>query len=161
MPNIQVLKPSRNKLVAGDVFTMRLPDRKYLFGRVTRTDARIASMQHVVLIYIFGTRSKAMELPDRSVLQASNLLVRPILTNHLPWGRGYFETIARFPILEGEILSHHCFRRFDGKYYDEYDHELPGPVEPVGIRGLDSFLTIDDTVSKALGFRLATDARSD
>lgn len=37
--NLEVLKRSRKKPKVGDVFAMRPPGGKYLFGRVIRTDA--------------------------------------------------------------------------------------------------------------------------
>jgi hypothetical protein len=61
------------------------------------------------------------------------------------------------PLEPGDVLEQHCFRTFRGRhfdlpvYYDDANHELPGPVEPVGSWGLDSFRTIDDKVSDALG----------
>jgi hypothetical protein len=37
--NLRVLRPSRKKVRAGDVFAMQMPDDLYLFGRVISTDA--------------------------------------------------------------------------------------------------------------------------
>ena len=84
------------------------------------------------------------------------LLFAPLVINRLPWSRGYFETIANLPLGEGQVLKQHCFEA-NGRYYDEKDRELPGPTAPCGLRGLESFRTVDDSVSQALGIPLAPD----
>lgn len=73
------------------------------------------------------------------------------MTNTLPWSRGYFETLENRPLETGEVLREHCFRSSKGKYYDEHSNELSGPVEPCGDWGLQSYRTIDDEISDALG----------
>jgi hypothetical protein len=148
--NLRVLKPSRRRLKAGHIFVLQ-PDERYLFGRVITTNAVAGGFPNCVLVYIFRTSSGSTTLPPRSELGPDSLLVPPIMTNRLPWSRGYFETIAELPLEPGDVLKHHCFRSTQGKYYDEANHELPGPVEPVGTWGLHSYRTIDDTVSDALG----------
>jgi len=153
--NLQVLKPSRKKPRPGDIFVMQLPDRRYIFGRVVRTDAVVGPMKNVVVIYIFRFHSRDRDLPDRSEFRPSNLLVPPVMTNLLPWSRGYFETIAHLSLGTDEMLSRHCLRSWDGKYYDEFGIELPRPIQPVGDAGLHSYRTIDDLVSDALGLERA------
>jgi hypothetical protein len=151
--NLRVLQPSRKKLRAGDVFAMQMPDDLYLFGRVISTDAVIGPMTGIILIYIFRTRSEVKAPPRREDLRPDNLLVSPILINRLPWSRGYFETIDHRPLEQEDLLKQHCFlSSVRGQYFDEKGHELPGPVEPVGSRGLNSFRTADDEISDALGF---------
>jgi hypothetical protein len=151
--NFRVLKPSKRKPVPGDIFAMQLPDSSYLMGRVISTTARIYSGGgNLVMLYVFKTRFNRKEVPNRSALRTENLLLPPKLTNYLGWVRGYFETIASFPLEEGEVLPTHCF--YDPlyrKYFDESNNELPGPIEPVGDYVLDSYRTIDDAVSDAIG----------
>lgn len=85
------------------------------------------------------------------------LLIPPVLTNKLGWVHGYFETIAHHRLAASDRLPQHCFRSgvvLDApieRYYDEYSRELDVPVEPVGEWGLQSYRTIDDAVSDALG----------
>jgi hypothetical protein len=152
--NLRVLKPSRRKPRVGDVFAMRLPDEAYLFGRVVSTDARwtlAVGAGRAVLIYVFRDRTLSLELADRSVLRVDRLLVPPVMTNLLPWSRGYFQTVGNMPLGPGEVLLKHCFLDgARGRYYDEYGNELPRSVEPVGDYGLHSYRTIDDLVSEAL-----------
>lgn len=151
--NLRVLKPSRKKPTAGDLFVMQLPDERYLFGRVISADAVIGPMKDVILIYVYRPRFDSKELPERSELSADRLLVSPMMTNRLPWSKGYFETVAHWPLEPGDVLSQHCFLSSAvGRYFDEQGNELPGPIEPVGDRGLHSFRTIDDEISDALGW---------
>jgi hypothetical protein len=149
--NLRVMRPSRRKPKAGDVFTLQPAEERYLFGRVVSTEASIGPMEGCVLVYLFRTESAVKEVPGRVELKVDRLLVPPIMTNRLPWSRGLFETVAELAFEPGEVLAQHCFRRSNGQYFDEANHELPGPVEPVGDWGLHSFRTIDDLVSDALG----------
>ncbi|MGA8789008.1 MAG: Imm26 family immunity protein [Paenarthrobacter sp.] len=153
--NMRILKPSRKKNKAGSVFVLQMPDGWFSFGRLVNTDVNAGMGPGAQLIYVFKFRSKFKDLPERAELRSDQLLLSPIMTNRLPWSRGYFETIAEIPFEEGEILKQHCFRDsvFD-RYRDEQGNELPESVEPVGRYGLHSFRTIDDAISKALDIPL-------
>jgi hypothetical protein len=161
--NMRVLRPSRKKPQRGDVFVLQLPDNDYLFGRVISTTASIGPMKNVILIYIFRTHSKKPELPNREVLSPNNLLLSPIMTNLLPWSKGYFMTVDHLVFMKGETLARHCFlwewkdKTHFKRYFDESNNELPGPTGPVGIHGLHSYRTIDDEISKSLDLPLAQD----
>lgn len=152
--NLRILTPSRKKQRPGDVFAMQMPDELYLFGRVISNEAIPGiGMSGAILIYVFRSRSEVKVPPDRAELRPANLLVSPMMTNRLPWSRGYFETIERWPLEASETLGIHCFLHpYTGEYFDEKGNELPGPVEPVGDYGLHSYRTIDDEISDALGF---------
>lgn len=153
--NLTVLKKSNRLPEKGDIFVMLPPDGLYLYGRVIATDAKIASMQNCILIYVYRRRSKEKEaVPE---LPRDELLVPPMMTNALPWKKGYFEFLQNRELGPMDRLSQHCFRDSFGRYYDEYSNRLPGPVEPVGVWGLGSFRTIDDEISEALGIPLAPD----
>jgi hypothetical protein len=79
------------------------------------------------------------------------------MTDRKPWTQGYFETLTTLPLDDDDVLDQHCFRRWDGRYFDESLNELSGPVEPVGDYGVHSFRTIDDEVRDASGFERAPD----
>ena len=152
--NLRVLKPSRKKLHAGDVFTMQLPDEDFLFGRVVSTEAKwaLAASANAILIYVYRHRSRVAEVPVGSAMRPSELLVPPIMINRLPWSRGYFQTLSRVPLESEDVLPQHCFHSASrGRYYDEHGNELWGPTQPVGDHGLHSFRTVDDLISDALG----------
>jgi hypothetical protein len=152
--NLRVLRPSRKGPQAGDVFVMQLPDDRYLFGRVISTEALAgASMSGAILIYVYRHRFDLKVVPGRSELSRERLLVSPMMTNRLPWSKGYFETVANWPLEPDDALPQHCFlSAARGRYFDEKGSELPGPTEPVGDYGVHSYRTIDDAVSAALGF---------
>jgi hypothetical protein len=150
--NLQVLAPTRKAPKAGAIFVLRPVGRGYFFGRVVATDARIKTMENCVLLYVFAIESDTKQPPER--LSAMQLLIPPLMTNRLPWSRGYFENIAQRGFELGERLPVHCFhdpafKRYD-RYWDEYGHELTAKREPCGVYALKSYRTIDDAVSDAL-----------
>lgn len=151
MPNLRVLRPSRKAPQPGDIFTLSPRAGSYLFGRVISTDAAAGPMTGLILIYIFRGESRTPELPSHEHLSPDRLLVEPIMTNRLPWSRGYFETVGNRQLRANDRLPSHSFRDLRGRYYDEHDNELERPAEPVGQHGVHSFRTIDDLVSDALG----------
>jgi hypothetical protein len=147
----RVQNPTRKRPKTGDIFAMRLEDG-YLFGRVVSTDARFDALASTVnLVYIFSDVHASASPPDRRSLVPSNLLIAPVMTNNQGWLKGYFLTVANMPVAQGEVLDQHCFKSLvDGSYWDENLNRLGGPVEPVGFHGLDSYVTIDALVRKAL-----------
>lgn len=147
--NMEVLKPSRRPVRAGDIFALRLAGHPYLFGRVVRTDAKVGPIDGLILIYLYRAMSHDKDkIPD---LPVSNLLVPPLMTNRLPWSRGYFVTLVNRPLVKADVLHQHCFEDSRGRFYDETGNELGYRVEPVGEFGVHSFRTIDDAVSDAMG----------
>lgn len=149
--NLEVLKPSRSKQRAGDVFALRLGG-EFRFGRVISTEAMAGwSMPGAILIYIFRAPSAVLVSPEAELLRPDQLLIAPLMTNRLPWSRGYFQTIGHRALASGDVLAQHCFRSSNGRYFDESAQEIPGPVEPCGDWGLHSYQTIDDAISTALG----------
>lgn len=153
--NLQALRKTRTRPAAGDIFVMRPPDGMFVYGRVISTDAPGPLGAGCVLIYVYDARTgDTHPVPPLSV---DRLLVRPIMTNNLPWSRGYFETIENRPLSRGDRLPQHCFKDSRGWYFDENGRRLDHPTKPIGVWGLDSFRTIDDEVSEALGIPLAPD----
>jgi hypothetical protein len=154
--NLRVLKPSRAKLRVGDVFAMLPPDDMFLFGRVILADLPRgrAPMPGANLIYVYRHRSSSKE-PDRAALDPEGLLLPPLFINRLPWSKGYFETVAHWPLDKDDLLPRHCFRDWTGDYVDESGERLPGPSEPCGDYGLHSYRTVDDEISDALGLERA------
>ena len=151
--NLEKLQRSRKKPNVGDVFAIRPKGQPYLFGRVICTNAEVGGFPRGILIYLYKTPSPSKTaIPE---LRLDELLVAPLATNRLPWTHGYFETVSSRPLSASDRLRAHCFRDFTGRYFDEMGRPLSGPVEPVGEFGLQSFRTIDDLVSDALGIERA------
>lgn len=155
--NLEVLRPSRKRPLPGDVFALRIMGR-FLHGRVISNEARAGWFDGSILSYVFRTQSESMDLPDREVLRTDNLLLPPLMTNRLPWSRGYLQTVGHLAIAPGDVLPRHCFRDTSGAYYDEFGNQLETVIEPCGDWGLGSYRTLDDDVSDALGIpRIADD----
>lgn len=113
-------------------------------------------MSGCVLIYVYSARSQRKTPPPQ--LRPDQLLIPPIMTNKLPWRKGYFEFLEHAALDDRDRLERHCF--WDSilkRYMDEHNHVVATPLEPVSEWGLHSFRTIDDAVSKALGISLAPD----
>src|SRR4051812_1990034 len=131
---MRVLRPSRRRPRRGDVFALAMAEN-YLLGRVVSVTAKPGwSMSGANLIYVFRTKfSQLPDVPAGSALSpATELLVPPMMTNNLPWTRGYFQTIGSVPLTAEDVLPQHCFRSSTGKYFDEAANELAGAAEPCG-----------------------------
>ena len=150
---LSMLKKSRRRLKAGDIFVMAPSDGRFLFGRVINTNANPVGVGGAILIYIYRARSESKsDVPD---LLRDQLLVPPIMTNRLPWSRGYFEIIESRPLGPFDCLQRHTFVRNWTKppqYFDEQGSPLKGPSKgPVGTWGLWGLEAIDGEISRALG----------
>lgn len=159
--NFQHLRPSRARLTPGDIFIMRIPDGRYLFGRVVRTDANCVA-PGCILVYVFRYLSHEPVPPPR--LPVSDLLIPPATVNRLGWSRGYFMTVGRRPFEDGERFPVHYFDdeprrgRWGKRRFVNEDGEpvgRPPRGAPVGTAGLGNYRTVDDDVSRALGIPLA------
>ncbi len=159
--NFQMQRPSRAKLHPGDIFTMRIPDGHYLFGRVVRTDAECFA-PGCILIYVFRYLSDSPTVPAR--LLVKDLLIPPKTMNRLGWSRGYLMTLERRPFADGERMPVHYFKERrrgpNGEplltFVDEDRQPLGEPPmgTMVGWAGLGNYRTLDDDVSRALGIPL-------
>jgi len=155
MPNMVILKPSRERRIPGDVFTYHIPAIGWLFGRIIRTDAKMFDKSTFLLIYAYKPVSK-----DPSVvptLRRDDLLIPPEIIGSSPWTMGYFKRIRREPLKPTDVLPRHCFyNRSVGRYYNEYDKEVKRS-KPFAIHGLLGYRSFDNAVSEALGIPLAAD----
>lgn len=153
--NLAVLEKSRKRLRSGDLFALKPVRGAFLFGRVIQTGVNAGGFPTANLIYIYRTRSRRKDqVPE---LRRDELLVPPIMTNNLPWRRGYFEPIGHESLSPDDVLPQHHFQDPDGRSFDQNGREIDDPQPPIGSWGLDSFRTIDDKVSEALGLSLAPD----
>lgn len=169
--NMVVLKPSRSKPSAGDLFVCNMRGKRWVAGRVVHTDCRMMSdgPGHEPLLYFYR-----LEFNDPSQLAPPfkpDLLVPPIITDFEGWRLGYFQTIGNYPLLAEERLERHYFLRGlrarchdpDAVYVDEYGEQGPRPRQGdywdmVGLSGL---ALIDDILSEALGIAPAAEAGED
>lgn len=154
--NLELLRPSRRRLAAGDVFVVKPIRHPFLFGRIIRTDAALFGQGNLLLYFYDAWSDDAQDIP---ALDRDRLPIPPVVTNRLGWSRGFFNHVENRPLTRGDVLSVHCFvsniYRDGPRYFDEFRNQLPGPVPPVGEAGLHSYRTIDDEISRALGIPLA------
>jgi hypothetical protein len=150
---MHVLRRSRRTPMVGDVFVLQPAARTYLFGRVIVTGANAGGFPNSNLIYIY--RHRACVKAPVPVLHLTELLTPPMMTNRLPWSRGYFELVERRTLLPGDRYAKHTFSDERGRLFDETGRRLRRASGPVGDWGLQSYRTIDDVVSEALGIPLA------
>jgi hypothetical protein len=154
--NFEALGRSNRMPKNGDLFTLKLVSRQFLFGRVIRADAdRLTAPGPACnLIQIYDRQSED-ERPPVDALSPESLLIPPLWTNRKAWTLGYFKTIASLPLLPADCLSPYCFEdtlpTFGTKYRDEEGGVLPDRLEPCGIWGLVSYRWVDDRISEALG----------
>lgn len=147
--------PSRRPPKVGDVFLMRLKDVN-LRGRVVSTSARSDSFSepNCVLLYIYKNTASDDTIPTPAELSPPILLIPPVITNAVGWRRGYFRTIGNVELDASQKLAHHVFRDpVSGSFYDE--NSQPTQSDAVnhltGIQVLKSYVTIEDSISQALG----------
>lgn len=157
MTNMKVLKKTRKKVNLGDIFSFQILEGKFHWGRIVSLTANVGGFDDCVLIYIYATTTKDGQTVPSS-LNVDDLLLAPIATNELPWKKGYFQLVDNQELTNTDLLAVHCF--YDvlfKKHFDDAGNQLDKPYEPCGISGLDSYLTIDDKISEALGLELAPD----
>jgi immunity protein 26 of polymorphic toxin system len=150
--NLIRLRPSRKPLKAGDVFSMRLIDEKYLFGRVIEAEipSERAPTPAANLVYLYRSRTIAPDYSEAD-LSPGNLLLPPVFTNRLAWSHGYFETIHHQPLRPEDLLPAHCFRDWRGQCRDRDGQVLPRVIEPCGSWSLASYRGLEDKICDALG----------
>jgi hypothetical protein len=151
--NLVVLRKSRRRPQVGDVFALQPARNAYLFGRVICIDANAGGFPNANLVYIYRVRGTSKT--DVPALRAQELLVPPVMTNNLPWVRGYFEFVRHEDLTQQQRLPRHCFRDDRGWLYDEHGRRVRHALGPVGDWALHSYRTIDDLVSAALGIPLS------
>lgn len=162
--NMVVLKPSRAKPQAGDVFLVSMLGKELVVGRVVSTDAMPEWSANLLYFYRMHVASESEVKPPF----AANLLIPPQLTNELGWRYGYFKTLYNAPVRKDEVLPRHVFQlsqgplRMDAEYYvDECRRPTGRPTKSemplLNYYGLVSYRYIDDRLSEALGIPSAPD----
>lgn len=153
--NLKILKPSRKKRRPGDIFIFKIKENEFGLGRIISTSSSIGGFENVNLIYIYRTTTTDKQVIPN--LSNNNLLIPPIGVNQKPWTLGYFEIIGYRELRDNDILPVHCFEDFTGRYYDDKGNILQERFEPCGENALNSYRTLDDKISLALGIEISPD----
>lgn len=154
---IETQTPSRQKVIPGDIFSIKLPSG-YVLGRVIATDAKSSEWDepHLHLLYIYrGVRKGATDFKLEE-FRPPSLLLPPIITNRLAWSRGFYQTVGHADLEAADKLECNIFLRpGHNDYWDEnanpVDASLVHDQSMVGFQGLSSYMTIEHYISIALG----------
>lgn len=146
---------SRKPPRVGDVFVMKISGG-FIRGRVVSTSARsdLFSDADRVLIYVYSGASVDGSIPAVHEMSPPKLLIAPAMTNAMGWRKGYFKTIGRIDLTEDQKLPRHVFRNLSsGEFYNEFAEPVEAPVQLnlVGDQALESHVTVEDAISRALG----------
>lgn len=148
------MKKSRKKPQEGDVFVLQPIEGVFYFGKVIQTYIKSVDsfVNGMTLIYVYQYSSDSKEIPD--ALENEELLIPPVVVNHQPWIRGYFETIGNGGVSEQERNVDFAFWDvLRGKYVDiTSGQEIVLKREPKyrSIFGLGSYGVVGKEVHKAL-----------
>ena len=113
------MKKSRKKPQEGDIFVLQPIEGVFYFGKVIQTNVESVDsfVNGMTLIYVYQYSSDSKEIPD--ALENEELLIPPVVVNHQPWTRGYFETIGNVRVSEKERNVDFAFWDvLRGKYVD-------------------------------------------
>lgn len=102
-----VIRPSRHKPQVGDLFVLNMLGKRWIAGRVIRTDADALVPNSDLLLYFYRVEPTG---PDNIATPIKpDLLIPPILSSALGWRRGYYMHIRNNPLQAQELLPRHVF----------------------------------------------------
>lgn len=151
------MKKSTKKPQEGDVFVLQPIKDVFYFGKVIQTSLKSVDsfINGMILIYIYQCSSNNKVIPND--LDNKELLIAPVIVNHQPWRKGYFETVGNAGVSERD-------RNIDFAFWNVLKEEyvdINGRVvilnnEPKyrSIYGLGSYGIVGKDVQKALGKNL-------
>ena len=153
--NMEIQSPYRKKLKVGDIFRLKYPNSRYLFGQITSLSAKAAGFKDCIKINVFESEHNC---PDCPIKQSSKkLLIAPLFINRLGFSRGYMPVISNTDVIK--TSSKYCY--FDAlfkKHLNDDGVEIPQATGLVGAWGLSNYLVLDDLVSEILGIGVMEDA---
>lgn len=148
------MKKSNKKPQEGDVFVLQPIKEMFYYGKVIQTNLRSVDsfINGMTLIYIYMYCSINKEMPND--LENEELLIPPVIVNHQPWRKGYFETIGNVGVSENEKNIDFSFWDIcREKYVDINGQVIMLDSEPKyrSIYGLGSYGIVGKDVQRALG----------
>jgi hypothetical protein len=147
--NLQVLKRSRTKPKAGDIFVIRPIKHDYYFGRVINPKVDQLGFQGI-LAYLYDIHAGDKQPP--AALLPTRLLIPPLLLDFSCWTMGLVEKVGHRELSAVDVLPKHCFYSlFFRRYFDEHRTPLEKKIEPCGTYGITTPSGLGLDISKALG----------
>ena len=146
--NMEVQKPYRKKLREGDIFRLKYPDDRYVFGQIVSLTAKAGGFENCIKVYVFDA---VFNEPEKVIdLTSNELMFAPLFINRLGFSRGYMPIVDNKPVVQ--TSTKYCY--FDvpfKKYLDAEGDEISNAKGVVGTWGLSNYLVLDDLVSEILG----------
>ena len=151
MPNLQIQTLFRKQLHAGNVFSLRYGESRYLFGRIIALDVAFGGFPGgCIRVHVYKKENDSDKIPE--ALIDSDLLIAPQHINRLGFSRGYMPVVGNIPLCDADIRNDICY--YDAarsRFVDELGQALGRPKKIVGEFGLGNYRTMDDKISEALG----------
>ncbi|MBD5474364.1 MAG: hypothetical protein HDR20_16140 [Lachnospiraceae bacterium] len=148
------MKKSRKKPQEGDVFVLQPIKDVFYYGKVIQTNLKSVDsfINGMTLIYIYKYCSNNKVIPND--LENEELLIAPVIVNHQPWWKGYFETIGNVGVSENDRNIDFAFWDILRKKYVDINGQiilLNSEPKYRSIHGLGSYGVVGKDVQKALG----------
>lgn len=148
-----VMKRTYKKPKEGDVFALQPLKDIFYFGKVIQTELESVDsfIRGMSLVYIYDCSSKEKAVPDE--FDENELLIAPVIVNHQPWTKGYFETIGNVDVsAKVKSVDFAFWDMLREKYVDLSRAELKLHHDPKyrSIFGLGSYGIVGKDVQKAL-----------
>lgn len=160
MVNLCIQRPYRKRLHPGDVFSLQYGDSRFLFGRIVAVDVAFGGFQSgCICVHIYRAESSSANLPERLI--ESDLLIAPHYVNRLGFSRGYMPVIGSIPLCAADERTDVCYRdAIRNRLVDHSGRPVDQPRRFIGSFGMGNFKTLDEEISRALGFPLKGEASS-
>ncbi|MDP5138728.1 Imm26 family immunity protein [Rheinheimera baltica] len=146
--NMEIQKPYRKKLKEGDIFRLKYPDDRYVFGQIVSLTAKTGGFENCIKVYVFDA---VFSEPEKVIdLTSNELMFAPLFINRLGFSRGYMPIVDNKPVVQ--TSTKYCY--FDvpfKKYLNAEGDEISNAKGAVGTWGLSNYLVLDDLVSEKLG----------
>lgn len=148
------MKKSTKQPQEGDVFVLQPIRDMFYYGKVIQTNLRSVDsfINGMTLIYIYKYYSSNKEIPND--LEKEELLIAPVIVNHQPWRKGYFETVGNIGVSEREKnIDFSFWDILKEKYVDINGQAIVLDSKPKyrSIYGLGSYGVVGKDVQRALG----------
>lgn len=145
------MKKSRKTPCEGDVFVLQPIENVFYYGKVIKTNliSKDSFVNGMTLIYIYNCFSNDKNLP--ADLDEKDFLIPPIVVNHNPWWKGYFETIGNMGVTECDRNRDFAFwDLLTKKFVDFSGNEVDRQPECWSVFGLGSYGLVGKEVQKAI-----------
>lgn len=106
-----IQKKSRKKPKAGDVFSLRIKDDLYYYGKVIKTEIESTNvfLRGWNLVHIYDHSTSKLIEPSEINLINQSLILPPVVTNNKGWIDGYFFTVGSIHVIQKDLSIDYGF----------------------------------------------------